>query len=139
MMQFEQFNLLVRESVNGTMALSALLLIVIFGRYSWRNRRVFWHSETAQAAAAIVVLMIGHFVRAFSSWIEFLLVDLGWSTSNWIKWTWIWFLIAAALIIAGKSLMLYTFAPRKCRWAVLTIGIPVCVLVPIVIAFAVGR
>ena len=64
MMEFSAFNLFVREIANGAMALSALLLIVIFARYVFRNRHGLRESGTTQVAAALLVLMCGHFIRA---------------------------------------------------------------------------
>ena len=138
MMEFSALNLLVREAVNGTMALSALLLVIIFGRYSWRNRFSLARSQTTQAALAIMILMCGHLVRAGSSWVEFLLIDMGLSAAGWIKWTWIWFLIAAALIVVGKGMMAYTFAPRAWRRAIFLGAIPACILIPLLIALTVA-
>lgn len=139
MINFGQFNLMVREVVNGAMALAALLLIWIFARYCWRNRSELWRDEATIAAAAILVLMIGHFLRAFSSWIEFMLIDLGRNTNAWVEWTWITFLISGTLIITGKAMILRIFAPLKWRWTIMAIGIPACVLIPIIIAVLVAR
>lgn len=141
MMEFGPFNLLVREAANGAMALSALLLIVIFARFCWRNRLAFWRRSMPEkdrqeylAAAAIMILMVGHFFRAASSWVEFLLTGIGQDASGWIRWTWIWFLISVALIVLGKAMMIGVFAAQAWRKVVIYVWLPLCVLVPIMIA-----
>lgn len=145
MMEFSQFNLDIRQAANGAMALSALLLIAIFTRYCWHNRLPFWRRRMSEedrrvflAVASITVLLVGHFFRAFSSWVEFFLIDIGLDASGWTKWAWIWFLISAILVIFGKGLMLHTFTAQKLRLVVLVILLPACVLIPIVIALLAG-
>jgi len=136
MTEFTDLNIFTRSSVNGAMALSALLLIVIFGRYVWQCRPIFWRSSTAQAAGAVLILMIGHFSRATSSWIEFTLIALGRSTETWLQWTWVWFLIAVPMILWGKALMIYVFAPYEWRWWYIGVGLPACIVIPVALITA---
>lgn len=134
MMEFSSLNIFVRQIVNGTMTLSALLVLIIFARYVWNNRQSLRHNEAVQAAAAIMVLMAGHTMRAASSWVEFILLDAGISTAIWLKWTWIWFLLAFIGIVIGKVLMLNMFAPRTWRKTLIVVGIPACIVIPFLIA-----
>src|ERR1043166_3193781 len=108
---------------NGALSLSALFLIIIFMRYCWRNRRSFWINRTVQLAGAVLVLMIGHCVRATGAWVEFILLRNQFDLSEWLKYSAVWFTIAAALIIYGKILMLYSFTPTLWRWRIIIPGI----------------
>lgn len=135
-MDFNSLNLEIREAANGTLALSALLLIVIFGHYCWINRQIFRRSGTTQAATAILILMVGHFVRSTGTWVEYLTnhVELHMVSSNWIKWSWIWFMTAVIVIIFGKMAMIYIFAPVAWRSQIIAVGIPLCFAIPVVVA-----
>jgi Ca2+/Na+ antiporter len=133
MIAFTDLNIFIRSSVNGAMALSALLVIVIFGRYVWRNKHTIWTSGATQAACAILLLMVGHLFRAASSWTEFTLVAMNLSTETWLQWTWVWFLIAVALILVGKAYMINVFAPKRWRWWAVGIGMPLTLVIPVII------
>lgn len=134
MMEYTPLNIFVREIVNGTMALSAWLVLCVFARYVWRHKTSLRHNNTVQAGLAIMILMAGHFARAASSWVEFILLGSGFDTDEWLRWTWIWFMLAFAGIITGKILMVKMFAPREWRNALIFLGIPACALIPILIA-----
>ncbi len=129
-MEFSDFSAFIRGYVNGTMSLAGLLLIVMFGHYVWRNRASFWHNGTTQVATAILILVTGHCVRATSSWIEFSMIRAGVDLAYWAELTWIWFLISAALVIWGKTMMLYWFSPGRWIWLIIGVGIPACLVVP---------
>lgn len=136
MIQYTALNIFVREVVNGAMALSALLVCFVFARYAWHNRTSLRHNSTVKAAVAILILMAGHFMRAGSSWVEFMLLDLGIDTKHWLQWTWLWFILAFIGIVSGKILILGAFAPRKWRNRLILIGMPLCAVVPLLIAIA---
>jgi hypothetical protein len=134
MMEFSTFNVFVREVANGTMALSALLLIIIFARYVVRNRRDLRSSETTQVAAALLLLLCGHLIRATNSWITFSMISLGWDVQKWTEEAWIWFVVDGMLVIIGKAMMIYWFAPKYWRASMVYVGIPACVVIPALLA-----
>ena len=134
MMEYSALNIFVRQIVNGTMALSALLLLFVFVRYVLHHLTSIRRSGTVQAAAAISVLMAGHFMRASSSWIEFILLDLGVDTTMWLQWTWVFFMLAFVGIFIGKILMINTFAPRGWRKTLVYVGMPITAIIPFLIA-----
>lgn len=133
MLPADPFVIAIREFANGTMFLSALLLLFIFAVFCWKNRKSFLYNHTTQAAAAIAVLMAGHAVRSGSSWVEFMIAAQRLNLSNWFYWSPIWFLTATSLVIWGKVLMIYVFAPKKYCWYFIMIGIPLCLIIPALI------
>jgi hypothetical protein len=129
--EFSDLVLMVRTGVNGALAFSALLLMLVFVSFIIERRKNFFRSVEVQAAATILLLIVGHFLRAFSSWIEFNLVGFNIDPTHWVTWTWIWFLASAILILTGKAFMIVIFSQgRWWRWWALYVGLPACILGP---------
>lgn len=127
--------IVVREICNGIMAISSLILIGVFVNYIVEKCRVIpycYNDLGVQAAAAIVVLMIGHAIRAISSWLEFLWARFQWPEGPWTN-TLAVFIAATAFTLAGKILVAYAFSPDRWKWllagfiAATAIGIPLTV------------
>lgn len=133
-MEFEFREALIREMANGTMAVSGLLLVVIFSSYCWKNRSSLSQNHTTQAAFAILILMIGHLIRAGGAWIEFFLLRHLIRLDEWLWWSVIWFVASAVLVLSGKLLMVYIFAPARWHRALIFAAIPTCVAVPLLLA-----
>jgi len=131
---FTSLDISVRQLANGAMALSAFLVLIIFLRFIWLNRKDWRTNVAAQAAASITVLTFGHSIRAFNSWAEFIFLQHGIDPKAWLPYTWMVFLVATALIVMGKSFMLYIFAPSTYRWWLIGVGIPLCLIIPIVVS-----
>jgi hypothetical protein len=124
-----------RAYCNGAMAVSSLILIGIFVRYiigSIRRPR-WWRDLSVQAAGAITILMIGHLVRAATSWVTFTWIAEHWDVSQWTN-EWSYFLGATILVLVGKILMTWSFSPSRWRWALIatllitSLGVPALVL-----------
>jgi ABC-type glycerol-3-phosphate transport system permease component len=137
-MDFTEQTIMLREFCNGVLFLSAVMLIVIFARYiihecglsGWHN----CHKDIAvQAAAAIVILMCGHAVRAGSSWMEFFWERHEWPGGWWSKNTLWVFLTATALTLTGKMLITYAFVPWRYRWHLVAFVATVSIAVPLVV------
>lgn len=121
LMGFAEHSVVVREVCNGVLALSALALVCIFGCYVHRRWRTFGFKNgdellAAQAASAITLLLVGHFIRSFLGWMQFVWADLGWPADNWTNAS-EYFIIATILILAGKWAMVYIFG--MLRWPML--------------------
>lgn len=133
MVEYTDLTLLVRQVANGAMAISAVFILVVFGQYLWHN----WsarHSVSFKAAVAIFILTAGHLIRSASSWLEFILIDVGIDPDELIVISWSWFLLAVILVLIGKALMLLNFAPweNRKRW---TAGAICCAIgIPIIVA-----
>lgn len=114
---------LVREICNGIMATTAVITFIVFAEYLCRylyNKKT-WQSITFQAAVAIEIMMVGHFIRAGTSWAGFIMERLGYvtiygavgqsfATPLWINSGWI-FALATAFIVVGKLMVILAFAP----------------------------
>lgn len=136
---FPNYTVLVREICNGVMFVSAVLLIVIFVDYIFRtcqSDKDCFKDSAIQAAISLTILMIGHAIRAFSGWMQWLSIRNEWETNIWIDEINM-FLVATVLIVLGKDLMIYTFAPYRWGWrftvavgaAVVAITIPILVVI----------
>lgn len=133
-MTFDAWEITIRQIANGISSMGAMLLFVVFARYLWRNRRVWKTSASVQAAAAITVLTFGHWLRSTNSWAEFHFLQDGLDPVWWAPWTWVIFLVSAFFVVLGKTGMIYTFSPDRWRLWFIGIGIPVCVVVPVLVA-----
>ena len=132
MAKYSELTIFVREVVNGSMALGAAFVILVFLRYiilNWRKGDI-----TLAAAVAILVLTVGHFIRAFSSWVEFIWFDLKWDASLWMVQSWSWFIISGVLVISGKMLMLIAFSPHRYRMLIVSTAMALCITLPIILA-----
>src|SRR5262245_22506471 len=133
MVEYQDLTIFVRQVANGAMAISALFVIGVFLHFVWNNWSYRRHHVAVKAAIAILVLSCGHVIRSFSSWMEFLWVDIGWDIGLWLVQSWTWFTFAAILVLIGKSLMLLNFSPWRYRkritfWALFTaLTIPLAV------------
>jgi len=136
-MEFSSQTVVVREICNGAMFLSALFVIGIFANYV-RHRcaegfRRCLGDPVVLAALCIIVLMVGHAIRAGSSWMEFLWRDLDWDAGAWTNTETI-FLTATALILSGKLLIVYVFAVWEWRWVLVALALMISVGVPLAVA-----
>jgi hypothetical protein len=111
------------------MATTALITVVVFGEYLIRfmcTERKWYRHMTFQAALAIFIMVLGHFLRASTSWLGFLWARMGWTAvgsggSNgfallaepfWFNAAWV-FIVATILITLGKLLIILAFAPDE--------------------------
>lgn len=118
-----------REVCNGIMAMSAVVTIVVFGEYICRfalSTRTFYKFLTFQAAFSLFVLMWGHLLRAATSWMGFFWKRMGWTAvyaggapdfapgadTFWFNSGWV-FVLATAIIVAGKFMVVLAFAPES--------------------------
>lgn len=137
-MMFTETTALLREICNGIMFFSAACLVLLFIHYIvhrtyWRPW-AFMDSAAVQAAAAIVVLMLGHSIRAFSGWMQFFYFGQGWDPTYWANAA-LPFITATALIFLGKLLIIFAFAPYRWRWLLIAATASVSILVPVALAF----
>jgi hypothetical protein len=141
------YNELVRELSNGILTVAALLLSVLFAYYLLINRKTMFANNTTLAALGLFVLMFGHTIRSGGIWIGFLIMQ-GRIPNNvylvsppylvsWMNYSWIWFTVAVILVVLGDTMMIYLFAPLRWRWWILSLGIPACFLVPVLISVGV--
>lgn len=121
--------IILREICNGIMFLSAVLVMtIVFVTYVVRqyNRGEWlgvdgkpvdhWYQDIAvQAAGAFIVLMIGHAIRAGSSWAEFFWLRHGWGFGGWVDLLAI-FIAATGFTLAGKLLVTFAFTKRRWGW-----------------------
>src|SRR4051812_27538742 len=101
---FETTAVIVREVCNGIIFCCAAVMLYVFGNFIWVARRDKdeWHTDRAVwAAGAIGVLLAGHMLRAGSSWMEFLWLDMGWDNAIWTDALTL-FLASIAFIVVGK-------------------------------------
>lgn len=132
---FSTLTVFARQVANGSMAVGALFVLAVFGRFLWTEWRQKLHSDTAvNAALAIFILTLGHCIRATSGWVEFAFYDAGLDISPWLWLSWSWFLLAAVLVITGKALMLFNFAPFQYRKAITIAGVVSSIAIPLAIA-----
>lgn len=131
----DNFMIVVREFMNGTWAVGSLILILVLLHYLWKSAKESdWHTNVGmQFAAALTVLLSGHFIRSFVNWAEFSRVTFGLNAEHWAELSPITLIAATAVLLAGKGAVLYLFSPIKWRLpilfsaAVLTLGIPALV------------
>lgn len=132
---FDTYNPLVREFMNGTWAVSSFILIIALLLYIWNASRTSRFSENVgmQFAAALSVLLTGHFIRSFFTWMEFTKELSTGGPIVWSKYSPPFLFLGTVTLLLGKALVLYTFTPFKWRWPVLlsftavTLGIPLLV------------
>jgi len=137
-MEFTELTIFVRQIANGSMAIGALFVLAVFGRFLWKEWSRRTYSVTAvKAALAIFILTLGHFIRSASGWLEFMLQDAGWDIGLWLWASWSWFTIAAILVLIGKALMLLNFSPWAHRKKITVIAITSAILIPTAIALLV--
>lgn len=135
---FPNYTVLVREICNGIMFVSAVLLIMIFVDYIFRScqsDRDCFRDSAIQAAISLIILMLGHAIRAFTGWMQWLSIRNEWATDIWIDEINM-FLVATVLIVLGKDLMIYTFTPYRWGWRLgLAIGAAVvAITIPVLVA-----
>ncbi len=140
---FEEKAIILREICNGIMFIGAIVMIIIFMDYILRMRREWpevWSKDIAvRGAAAVVILMTGHALRAFTSWMEFLLRHLG-HNPEWLTNALVLFLMATILIVLGKMSIIFAFSRYKWRWywtigaSVVSVTIPVLIAVLVALA-----
>lgn len=129
---FTETTILVREVCNGIMAVSALTMLAVFISYVITESRTeqFWYNDPAvHAAVAIIVLTLGHFIRALSGWMEFVWLDFG-KVGWWVNTVGI-FMLSTILIVLGKLMIVYTFSPAKWRWQITLAAGVVSITIPI--------
>lgn len=136
---FTETSVLVREICNGVMCVSALMVIAMFVHYivqrCCERPGSFWDSPAVQGATALAVLMTGHAIRAFSGWMQFLFLDHGWNPLYWANAS-LPFLAATAMIVGGKMLIVYTFAPYHWRYWLIAGAAFLSVVIPVAVALA---
>lgn len=133
----------IREICNGILFLSAILLVAVWVDYAFNYRkqhpRKWWRDDAVQGAGILALLMLGHAMRAGSSWMEFLYADIGWNNSFFANSIEI-FIAATSIILVAKLLIAYKFTRYGWRWFalgglfLLSVGIPVAIkywLVPV--------
>jgi hypothetical protein len=136
MINYSELTIFVREVVNGSMAIGAFFVIVVFLHYTvinWQKRDI-----TVTAAIAIAVLSFGHLIRAFSSWAEFVWLGLKWDSSLWMLQSWTWFIISGALVIVGKIMMLIAFSPYRWKKTIVLTAATLSICVPVVLAMLIA-
>lgn len=121
--------------MNGTWAVSSFILVLALLVYIWNASKVSRFSDNVgmQFAAALSLLLTGHFIRSFFSWMEFSReISIG-TPGIWVKYAPPFFVIGTITLLLGKVFVLYTFTPSKWRWPVFsgftlaTLGIPLLV------------
>lgn len=137
---FTMESAIVREICNGIMCVSAILLVAIFSDYilrrCYKDSASCFSDSAVQAAVVILVLLVGHAIRAFSGWMQFLWVRNDWEPNFWANTLWL-FLTATVLIVLGKVLMVYVFAPYKWRLCIACFTVFFAVAVPVLVAVVV--
>jgi len=133
---YDTATVFVREICNGALAISAFVVFFIFCRYvvvRIRQCERWWRDELILAAGAIAVLIVGHFIRALSQWMQFMWIGNGWGAGHWAN-AWTYFTISTAIILFGKMMMIAIFSPWQ-RWClvastlILAIGLPTALAV----------
>lgn len=140
-MMYTDETIVLREICNGMMAVSAVILISVFAVYVIRYSRAArgWYNDIGvQAAIAVIILMVGHLIRAFSSWMEFLWLDLGWPQGFWVNAVGV-FVAATIFTVAGKVLCAFAFAPYRWRWHLTVFIAVVSIAIPLIVAALVPR
>ncbi len=138
---FGEGSVILREICNGIMCISAVMIIGIFIHYVWRGIREnpHWYRDPViQSAGAIIILLTGHAMRAFSGWMQFLWLDIGWDPDFWANSMDI-FVVATALIIGAKLLMVSIFAPGRWRALLTNSALVFSIGIPVVIALVVAE
>lgn len=133
--EFAASDIVVREVCNGIIFCCAAVMVYVFGHFIWIARRgnKEWQSDRAVwAAGAIMILLVGHLLRAGSSWMEFLWLDMGWDNTVWADALAL-FLASIAFIVVGKVLMIIIFVPD--RWSMMrTMGlIAAAIIFPVIL------
>lgn len=136
---FDTDTIIVREVCNGAIFITGLAVLAIFAnhiRNVYKESGDWYRSVDVHAAAAIILLVLGHVIRAGASWMEFLWSHMGWDNDFWANTIEI-FLLATLLIVLGKELIVFEFTPKKWRWP-FTIGTAsLAVLIPLIMALIV--
>lgn len=125
-----------RQICNGIMCVGAIMVIDTFVRYIWRRYqrdRGWLRDITVLAAATLIVLFVGHAIRAFSAWMQFLYLSLEWNPSFWTNSA-LLYIPATIFIIIGKMLAIYFFSPQKTRVMTTTLKVGFMIAIPVVIA-----
>lgn len=134
-MPFNETTILIRQAAHGSMFIANLFVIAIFARYIWRERKTIgrhWYRDpTLQASGALLVLFIGHLIRSGSSWLEFMHLQVGAHPA--FANIPVIFSIAAALILIGKALVIYAFAPERNLRALIVTMVLASVFVPLLV------
>ena len=134
--EFTGQTIFVREVVNGSITIAGIFMIAVFGHYIWKNweYRKKNNGVAIKASIAILVLTVGHVLRASYSWATFLAADLNWDVNKWLAQGSALFLISAALVLAGKALMLFNFSPWDHRKAITVWAVATAIIIPAVLA-----
>lgn len=128
-----------RQVCNGIMCVGAIMVIDTFARYIWRRYqrdRGWLRDITVLAAATLIVLFVGHAIRAFSAWMQFLYLSLEWNPSFWTNSA-LLYIPATIFIIIGKMLAIYFFSPQKTRVMTTTLKVGFMIAIPVVLAIMV--
>lgn len=138
---FAENSIILREVCNGIMFISAVIIVGIFLHYVWtatNNDRNWYKNPVTQSAGAIILLMTGHAMRAFSGWMQFLWMDIGWDPSLWSNSVDL-FIVATTLIIGAKVLMIFIFSPIRWRTFLTNTALLLSIGIPAAIALAVAE
>lgn len=121
-MIFSDFDIAVREFMNGTWTIGSLILIFVLLHYIWKSAKESgWHANVGvQFATAMTVLLTGHFIRSFMNWAQFSKLTWGLAPADWEGLSVPALIVATAILLSGKGAILYLFSPPKWRWRILT-------------------
>lgn len=127
----------VHEIANGMWSLIATIMLIALIRYIF-NIRAFsvrhghtkwWLDIGVQFALAMIIMVTGHMLRGWMTWIQFVMLRYG-EIDNLLTSPQV-LIPPLFLIILGKFLVLWTITPRKWRKCFITASALIVVTIPI--------
>lgn len=119
MIEYSDFNLLIRELGNGVWAVLCFSLVIALAywggrRFSWRMYRS-GHSDPAICASfALSLYFFGSGLRALTQWGTIMSAALGWDNTHWTD-LWPLFVLALTCAVVGGIWCVWAVAPRRWR------------------------
>jgi len=138
---FNETSIILREVCNGMMFVSAFILIVLFASFLWRevarDKHCWVRDPVCQSAIVIILLLVGHGIRAFAAWMQFLWMDIGWDADFWTNSIEL-FIAATVIIVTAKQFMVIVFSSEKWRWPLTALTLVLTVVIPMSVALSVA-
>jgi hypothetical protein len=127
---FGYWSVMLNELGNGAWFIASCFMWGYLAVYLWKRCKLdpkCWRDPTVAAAGALMILITGHIARAGPLWLNLILLSQG--NVDLAEWfgPQIWIPLSTVIILAGKSLCIYWFAPRHWRWYLLS-GLLFCAL-----------
>src|SRR5678809_520406 len=138
---FNETSVILREVCNGMMFVSAFILILLFSSFLRKeivkDKSCWAFDPVCQSAIVIILLLIGHGIRAFSAWMQFIWMDIGWDPDFWANSIEI-FISATVIIVSAKQFMVIVFSSDRWRWPLSALTLILTTTIPMGIALGIA-